>query len=401
MSTYDVSFQEELIGSMLLDNELIKQLYLMPRHFIEGRYIKIVEAMLDLYNKDGSVDCVVLVEHFNNNRPIQDLILNSVENIVTTDGFVFYQEKLEEKYKAMAIEQKLQDYKEKRLDYNELIDGIKKVDDEFIKEEASTSTKLSSQNIFELITKEDSALEFEKFPKIRSLGMLKRTANIISARTSQGKSALSLNLMNDLSKKYKCIYLNMEMTEKEIYERLTAINSGVPIREFKNFKENERTSGGIWNGIGEIQKRNIKIYQGAKNIRSLRTIITKESKSEHCIVFVDYIGYIYTNKSNQNDRERIGEVMRELQNMTKEFNVTMFVVAQLNRDGNETPNLTHLKDSGELEQTAHCVMMIHTQDKNSLKPVVDVLIPKNRNGKSGIAIKMEFDKETQTFRELA
>ena len=141
------------------------------------------------------------------------------------------------------------------------------------------------------------------------------------------------------------------------------------------------------------------IYNGSKNVKALRTILTKESKKEHCIAFIDYIGYVYSSNSSQGDRERIGEVVREIQNMTKDLNITVFIVAQINRNGDEEPGLVNLKDSGELEQTAHCVMIIHNPDKdnpNNQTPEVKVLVPKNRGGRLG-SLKMIFDKPTQRF----
>ena len=117
-------------------------------------------------------------------------------------------------------------------------------------------------------------------------------------------------------------------------------------------------------------------------------------------MFVDYIGYVYT-KENQNDRERIGEAMRELQMLSKDYNVTIFVLAQINREGNEEPGLIYLKDSGELEQTAHAVLILHNPDKNldNSMPELKILIPKNRNGQLGY-LKMIYNKKTQKFTEV-
>lgn len=86
--------------------------------------------------------------------------------------------------------------------------------------------------------------------------------------------------------------------------------------------------------------------------------------------------------------------------MTKDLDITVFMIAQINRSGEENsePNLTNLKDSGELEQTAHCVMIIHRVDKDitNQTPEVKLLIPKNRSGEL-FSWRMTFDKPTQRF----
>lgn len=399
--SYNISYQEELIGSMLLNNDLVKELYLQPKHFIENRYITIVSKMLNMYAQNKVVDPGALVNEFQGDELTQNIILDSMENVTVVSNFYFYQEKLEQQYKVVLMEENLQKYKERNIDYPTLMENLKKIESEFIKNDDSTATMLSPNETFELVTTEANLLEFQTFHFMEEkLRLLKNTINVIAARTSQGKSAFALNLMNDLSKKYKCLYFNMEMTEKEIYQRLVAINCGIPIDSFYNFKKDSKISDGIWKGIEEIHHRKIKIYQGSKSVKALRTILMKESRQEHCVAFIDYIGYVSSNKAYQNDRERIGEVVRDLQTMTKDLNITIFLIAQINREGNDTPTLVNLKDSGELEQTAHCVMMIHNPNKDDLaeqSPIVQILIPKNRNGKLG-HIYMQFDKPTQTFR---
>ena len=280
-----------------------------------------------------------------------------------------------------------------------MIDTIKKINEECSKP-VGTSTMLSPKEIVELITTERNELEFKNFKNIqKKIKLLTNTVNVIAARTSVGKSAFALNLMNDLSNKYKCLYFNMEMTQKEIYQRLVSMNSDVEINKFVNMTDNEPDR--MWKAIENITKKKMKIYQGSKNLKALRTILTKESREEHCIAFIDYVGYVYTGKYAQNDRERIGEVVREIQNMSKDLNITVFLIAQINRSGDDEPSLIHLKDSGELEQTGHCVMILHNEDDdiNNQTPEIKLKVLKNRSGRLGF-IKLLFNKNTQKFTEL-
>ena len=387
--------EETIIGCLLTNDKLLNEFYLQPKHFLNDNNKIIVGKILDLKKEGSNVDVVLLCEKLTDTY-LQSIAMDCVENLVTVSDFHPYQEKQEERYKAHAITMVMDKFKSKKISYDEMIESINKINGECNKNDSSANTMLSGQEILELITTNSNELIFDYYQDMqRTLKLPMNTVNLIAARTSQGKSALSLNLCNDLSKKYKCLYFNMEMTEKELYQRLTSINSGIPINDF--YKINSSNSDRIWRGIEEVKKRNIKIYNGSKNVKALRTILTKESKKEHCIAFIDYIGYVY-GSNGQNDRERIGEVVREIQTMTKDLNITVFIVAQINRSGNEEPSLVNLKDSGELEQTAHCVMIIHNQDKDPTNqtPQVKILIPKNRSGKLG-RIEMVFDKPTQRF----
>lgn len=59
---------------------------------------------------------------------------------------------------------------------------------------------------------------------------------IIAARTGIGKSGFCLNLLEDISDRYNCIYFNMEISEKQLYQRLVSINSRIPMTELDNIK---------------------------------------------------------------------------------------------------------------------------------------------------------------------
>lgn len=387
--------EETIIGCLLMNDKLLNEFYLQPKHFLNDNNRIILSKILDINKEQGKVDIVLLCERLTDNY-LQTLAMDYVENLISVTEFHAYQEKQEEIYKGYSINKVIEKFNNKKISYEEMIDKINKINLECNKNTDSSNAMLSGKEIFELITTNSNELVFDYYQDMqRILKLPMNTVNLVAARTSQGKSALSLNLCNDLSKNYKCLYFNMEMTEKELYQRLTSINCGVPINDF--YKINDKNADRIWRGIEEVKKRNIKIYNGSKNVKALRTILTKESKKEHCIAFIDYIGYVY-GSNGQNDRERIGEVVREIQTMTKDLNITVFIIAQINRNGNEEPSLVNLKDSGELEQTAHCVMIIHNQDKDTSNqtPQVKILIPKNRSGKLG-RIEMVFDKPTQRF----
>lgn len=392
--------EETIIGCLLLNDNLLNEFYLQPKHFLNNNNKILISKILDIKNEVGKVDLILLCTKLSDDTYLQTLAMEYVTNISSISQFHWYQEKQEEIYKGYMINQIINKYNNKKLDYNDMWLDINKINSECGNNDESSATMLSGIDIFQLITTNRNELKFETYSKLQSrLKLMTNTVNVISARTSQGKSALALNFMNDLSKNYKCLYFNMEMTEKELYQRLVSINSGVEINRFINYSE-KNVSEGIWQGIEEVKKRKIKIYNGSKNVKALRTILTKESQKEHCIAFIDYIGYVNSTKSNQNDRERIGEVVREIQNMTKDLDITVFMIAQINRSGEENsePNLTNLKDSGELEQTAHCVMIIHRVDKDitNQTPEVKLLIPKNRSGEL-FSWRMTFDKPTQRF----
>lgn len=262
-----------------------------------------------------------------------------------------------------------------------------------------TASKWSEQKILDELQRKEEKIHFRRMAFYEEVvAPSKKTVNVIAARTGVGKSAYALNIMNDLAEQYKCLYFNLEMTEKEIYQRLMAIQSGVPIRNFTFMKQNEFVR--FQDAAKRFDKKmKVRIYSGSKSIEGVRKIIARESRNEHCLVFIDHIGYI-TNRKINNTRERVQQIMIDLNNISKDFDCTIFALSQLNRNADDSPKLIDLKDSGEVEQTAHSVVLLNdcTKDYSDSTPRYELICAKNR-GRTG---KREaiFNKNNQQFQNL-
>ena len=396
LNHYDDRLEKAILSCVLQKPSLINESYLEPKHFLNNDNSKFYKFCQIFYKQTNNLDINLMNTKMKNKDRFLDYYMELINIEPSASLFYNYQEKQEEVYKAYAINQIMISFNNQDLDYEKMMSEINKVNGEFIK--TNDKNKLTPEEVVELITTDKSILVFEKFNQLqKKVNFLQNTVNVIAARTSVGKSGLALNLFNDLSENYKCLYFNMEMTEKEVYQRLISMNTNIPIDHFK--QPSERQLKLINESARELYKRKIRIVNGSKSIKALKNIIVREQKEEHLIVFIDYIGYVYT-KSTHNDRERIGEALRELQILSKDYNVTLFILAQINREGNTEPTLVNLKDSGELEQTAHAVLILHnpTNNLNDENPTLKLMIPKNRNGKTGY-LEMKYQKNIQKFEE--
>jgi replicative DNA helicase len=251
------------------------------------------------------------------------------------------------------------------------------------------------------IRNKEKLIQFDRLYNLNQrVKIKKRTLNVIAARPSEGKSALALNLFCDLSKSYKCIYFNMEMTEEEIYERMLGIESSIPIEQIIK-PQTDYQEETIKEVANKIYSYKYEVVNGSMNIKGLVSKIIREQREEHLIVFIDYVGYI-SNKAGQSDKDRIGEVTRMLNDVTKDYNCTIMLVAQINRNGSDTPTMEDLKDSGELEQSADTIILIHDENKQDVSSTkfIKLLIPKCRGSKRNIAIEVKYLKESQRMEVL-
>ena len=126
-------------------------------------------------------------------------------------------------------------------------------------------------------------------------------------------------------KTYKCLYFNMEMTETEKYERMLAIESNIPIKNI-NKPETEYQDKQIKEFANKIYNYKYEIINGSKTVNAIKNKIIREQREGHIIVFVDYVGYI-VGKKGQSDKERIGDAVRELNNISKDYDCTRFLIS--------------------------------------------------------------------------
>lgn len=396
--TYNDELERSLLSIMMIDPKMIDECTLEPKHFVNPVNRRAYEIFRNFYSENKTIEISLMCSDVHDAGEFVNFCLALSSEYAGSANFHFLLEKQEEAYKKNRLIQVAQQLQDNITSYPEAAEQIRQIGSEFV--DTNNYRTLSVQEMYDLITTDRSKLIFRDFRFLQEkVGLLENTLNVIAARPSVGKTGFALNLINDLSDRYKCIYLNMEMTEKEIYQRLAAINSWIPMNRFSKLEQNEAKK--LVGSLEMLQKKKIKIFNGSKSLKAIRSILTKEQQEGHCIVFIDHIGYVTTGK-RQSDTERIGEAVREIQKMTKDLNVTVFLLAHINRAGTDAPTVNFLKDSGELEQSAHVVMLLHnpSEDIQETTSNIQLIVDKNRSGRRG-KIDLEYIKTMQIFKENA
>ncbi|MGH2347980.1 MAG: replicative DNA helicase [bacterium] len=135
----------------------------------------------------------------------------------------------------------------------------------------------------------------------------------------------------------------------------------------------------------------------------------RKLKTEHGLglIIVDYLQMIQSYKRTENRTQEISEIARSLKSLAKELDIPLIAVSQLSRavelTGTRRPLLSHLRESGELEQVADLVVFIYREDyynpETEKKNVAEIHIAKHRNGPIG-NIELFFHKEHSKFGNL-
>lgn len=215
---------------------------------------------------------------------------------------------------------------------------------------------------------------------------------IVAARPAMGKTVLACNIATEAAASGTSVVIfTLEMVRDEIAKRILAARSGVSVQAMRSGTRDrdhwDRMSAvtgttGSWKLFIDDTPAVSVAYVRAKARRIQR---------EHGLglVVIDYLGLM--RGTGDNRTQEVGSVSRGLKALAKELKVPVIALAQLNR-GNEAradkkPTLADLRDSGEIEQDADIVAMLHREseyrDAPELEGLAHLLIRKNRNGPTG------------------
>lgn len=399
--------EENVLGALLLNPDLMKDVVIADNCFLDQVNRFIFNLLKLQYSDIGTIDLVGISENYKkyfNEKYTQNKIFEKITLIMTetttATNFDYYQKSLYSRYVENEILNAIKQFNDSKITKEELFDFIHKY------ESASIETKenrYTSQQIFTLINSQNKAIEF-RFKKLSNVANIQEhDLVVLAARTGIGKSGFCLNLLEDISDRYNCIYFNMEIAEKQLYQRLVSINSGISMKYLENPVTDFQRSK-IKESCQTIANKKIKVFNQAQTIAHLRRIIINESKQSHTVVFIDHVGLIIPQK-NTSIYENITAITKELRQISLNYNCTIVLVSQLNRnaDSSSIPKLSDLRDSGELEQSATTVILMHdsNQAKNISKNQIELtfLIAKNRNGSLGKTNYL-YNKENQRFDEM-
>ena len=388
------NYQDDLIGMFLVKPQLLDLTILKPSYF-DKKHRDIFTAIKKSYkeNKTIILEDILAVKGID-----VDLVIACSTSTATTALFEQYQDYAVKEYKKKALLATA-----KKLQNDEItIDEFYKDTNNFASLGSYSSTRLTKELLKGSITKHKNNIKFTRFSNLeKKLNLKENDFVILAGATGVGKSGIAINLLDDLSHNYPCVYFNFEMVEEELYQRLISINSKLNQKMLESYETLPQKNMSIVNdAIDDISKRHIDIINHSSTLDKLRSFIMSYKSDNHFIVFVDHVGLIGVRAKNS--YEKMTEVAKELRKMSLDNNCTIIGLCQLNREATKNakqPNLSMLRDSGELEQSASKVIFVWRNEKDCAEDYY-LVIEKNRSGPKSI-IPIGYNKENQIAYELS
>lgn len=388
------NYQDDLIGMFLVKPQLLDLTILKPSYF-DKKHRDIFTAIKKSYkeNKTIILEDILAVKGID-----VDLVIACSTSTATTALFEQYQDYAIKEYKKKALLATA-----KKLQNDEItIDEFYKDTNNFASLGSYSSTRLTKELLKGSITKHKNNIKFTRFSNLeKKLNLKENDFVILAGATGVGKSGIAINLLDDLSRNYPCVYFNFEMVEEELYQRLISINSKLNQKMLEQYETLPQKNMNVVNSaIDDISKRHIDIINHSSTLDKLRSFIMSYKSDKHFIVFVDHVGLIGVRAKNS--YEKMTEVAKELRKMSLDNNCTIIGLCQLNREATKNakqPNLSMLRDSGELEQSASKVIFVWKDEKSNAENYY-LVIEKNRSGPKSI-IPIGYNKENQIAYELS
>lgn len=225
---------------------------------------------------------------------------------------------------------------------------------------------------------------------------------VVAAGTGVGKSAFAAAIANH-NLEAGVLLFSLEMLGREVASRMVCMRAGVDSRRYdlgwltpmereQCDTEAARLTGNLW--LDDTAGTNI----AALRAKALRWI----AKHHVAMVIVDYLGLVDEKIEGGNRVQVVGAISRGLKMLAMEAKVPVVALHQLNRDSakeKREPQLHDLRDSGNVEQDANQVILLHRQEQCEGVDKIKVRVAKNRGGPISSTV-LNFRRQCTRFEEI-
>lgn len=452
----NIEAEQNVLSAILIENKSITTVagILKPEDFYRISHQLIYRAMLDLYAKHTPIDMVTVTDALKTENKLEDVggvsYITLLANVAPTAANI--------KYHARIVAQKaaLRKMVESgtaiaAMGYEGNGDNIRQLIDEAEKSLLRLTYRRSAPDCVPihdiLSTNVDricSLVENRKAVTGLSTGFADLdyiTAGlhpsdfiILAARPSMGKTALALNIAENIAlrgakdgeKPKSVAFFSLEMDHDQLVQRMIYNEADIDTNELRPQKElTGQGSGNSNDETTDEEKEELldRVWTTAEKLDNASifiddtpglTIMEMRSKArrmqaEHGLdlIVIDYLQLMQASDGShpENRQREVSEISRGLKSLARELNVPVLALSQLSRSVEyrqvKKPMLSDLRESGSLEQDADIVMFLYREDyykNNDETPshLTELIIAKHRNGPTG-KIKLFFKDDCTKF----
>lgn len=239
---------------------------------------------------------------------------------------------------------------------------------------------------------------------------------VLAARPSMGKTAFAMNIAEFVAIELKepVLFVSLEMSAIELADRMLCSVARVNGHRLRNGTISNTDRMRLVEKAAEVSESPLfvddspsrtvsEISAGARRIR--------RREGSLGLIVIDYLQLLEPDNPNDPRQEQVARMTRRLKGLAREANVPILCLAQLNRQAEDSkdhrPRLSHLRESGAIEQDADVVMFVHREeyyhrgaDQEQYAGQAEIIISKQRNGPVG-DVNLRWEKDFTRFQNIA
>jgi replicative DNA helicase len=222
---------------------------------------------------------------------------------------------------------------------------------------------------------------------------------ILAARPSMGKTALAMNISENvaLQNQQPALFVSLEMSGIELADRMLCSLSRVNGHKLRSGTIGNDDRQRLVQKANEISKS--PLYVDDSPSRTVSEIAAAARRIQRRmgglnLIVIDYLQLIEPDNSRDPRQEQVAKIARRLKGLAREMKVPVLCLSQLNRQAEDSkdhkPKLSHLRESGAIEQDADVVMFVHREEyyhrgeeRAQYAGQAEIIIAKQRNGPVG------------------
>ena len=447
----NIEAEQSVLGALFIDKKAINLVAgkLKPEDFYRIAHQIVYRAMLNLHANNQPIDMITVIEELKNMGKLHDVgdvsYITLLANTVPTAANVKYHARIVEE-KALQREviesgttlaslgyecregelQNLVDTAQQRLlrltgrnigtDYVHIRSVVETTADRLGQmvenNEAVTGLSTGFTDLDELIA-----------------GLHPSDFYILAARPSMGKTALALNIAENVALRgakeceppKRVLFFSLEMSREQLVQRMICTEANLTKQELRPEKDGGARSEELQNRKLSIMDRiwtvSDKLAASGLYIDDTPGLTIQEMRAKARrlkaeagldLIVIDYLQLMQAPnvKNNAENRQHeVSEISRGLKAIARELNVPVLALSQLSRSVEtrqvKKPMLSDLRESGSLEQDADIVMFLYREDyyKNTggaPSHLTELIVAKHRNGPTG-KIDLFFKNDTTKF----
>ena len=240
-------------------------------------------------------------------------------------------------------------------------------------------------------------------------GMRPGEVTAVGARSGVGKSSEMLQATHVNCRTGIPVHLfSLEMTRAQCLRKLWAIESGVPFYKIRKPSIADATERrAVKEAALRIAEWPLRIHDRAELDLNQIVALARLSIREHGtqLFCVDYAQNVEV--EGKDERIKVSKVSRNLTKLAKDEGAHLMLLSQLRKVPpemyNKPPHVGDLRETGQIENDAHVVMLLHRpwdEERARVAEVGEIIVPKQREGETG-AVQVRFNRNSLTFEAVA